>query len=323
MQQPSNFFSRRMKAILLLGATLAAVLMLLHSKITTDNTVPAVASIQPSAVTTAEIELKNAENSQSVQQQPTNQNTTAMPSQDGQLVIMQRPEWTLIGTLQQHLPALKKLADSGDVKAAYILAMNLRFCVAVPVTADELQQRLEQAHQYQDDGAAATELSEGFEFCAGVDGALRQQFYHYFTAAALQGYVPAQEMIGLITPELYMKVTGNADLDRDAYVKTRDAFIQQKFALLESASQQGSLNALIQLSQLHYSQNYGQHGRIKAYAMNQTILELAQDNDVYNKYTWFQNKAQTELTPEEIESADAMSQQWLAIIKANGTLYLH
>jgi hypothetical protein len=78
----------------------------------------------------------------------------------------------------------------------------------------------------------------------------------------------------------------------------------------------------MQLSRIHYSQSYGEYGRLQAYAINQTILELAQDNDVYNKYAWFQNKAQTELTPEEIDSALAMSQQWLGIIKANGTLYL-
>jgi hypothetical protein len=200
--------------------------------------------------------------------------------------------------------------------------MNLRFCVAVPVTEDELQQRLQQAQQYQDDGIAVIELTERYNFCAGVDGLLRQQFYHYFAAAALQGYVPAQEMIGLITPEFYMKLTGHADLDRDGYIKKREAFIQQQLAVLESASQHGSMNALMQLSRIHYSQSYGEYGRLQAYAINQTILELAQDNDVYNKYAWFQNKAQTELTPEEIDSALAMSQQWLGIIKANGTLYL-
>jgi hypothetical protein len=296
--------------------------MVLYSQITVDRALSESQSIQPSAVTTAEIALENTEDSQSAQQQPTNENTTPKPSRDGQLVIMQRPDWTLTGTLQQHLPALKKLADSGDVKAAYILAMNLRFCVAVPVTEDELQQRLQQAQQYQDDGIAVIELTERYNFCAGVDGQQRQQFYHYFAAATLQGYVPAQEMIGQITPEFYMKLTGDADLDRDGYIKKRDAFIQQKFAVLESASQHGSLNALMQLSQMHYSQNYGENGRVQAYAINQMILELTQDNDVYNKYVWFQNKAQTELTAEEIDSALVMSQQLLDIIKTNGTLYL-
>lgn len=322
MQQPSNFFSRRKTAILMLVVILVAVLMLLHSKITTDNRLPAVTSIQLSTVTTAEIELENTENPQSAQHQPTKENTTKKPSQNGQLVTMQRPEWTLTGTLQEHLPALNKLAGSGDHQAAFILAMNLQFCVAVPVTEDELQQRLQQAYLYQDDGVAVAELTESYEFCAGVDGQQRQQFYHYFATAALQGYVPAQEMIGLVTPEFYMKLTADADLDRDAYVKKREAFIQQQLAVLGSASQHGSIRALIQLSRMHYSQSYGEYGRVKAYAINQTILELAQDNDVYSKYAWFQQRAQTELTPEEIDSAMEMSQKWLGIIKANGTLYL-
>jgi hypothetical protein len=82
------------------------------------------------------------------------------------------------------------------------------------------------------------------------------------------------------------------------------------------------MNALMQLSQMHHSQKYGENGRVQAYAMNQLILELAQDNDVHSKYAWFQQKAQTELTPEEIDSALVMSQKWLDIIKTNGTLYL-
>ncbi|OBP14169.1 hypothetical protein A5320_16125 [Rheinheimera sp. SA_1] len=317
-----HFFNSRTIAILFSVVIFVAALMLLYSNITSDNALPEVGNIQLSTAVTPKTKLENVENPPSAQYQPTIEKTTATLSQNGQLVIMQRPEWTLDGQLQQHLPALKKLADSGDVKAAYILAMNLRFCVAVPVTEDELQQSLQQAHQYQDDGAAVAELTERYGFCAGVDVQQRQQFYHYFAAAALQGYVPAQEMIGLVIPEFYMKLTGNAGLDRDAYVKKRDAFIQQQLAVLESASQHGSMNALMQLSQMHHSQKYGENGRMQAYAINQLILELAQDNDVHSKYAWFQQRAQTELTPEEIDNALEMSQQWLDIIKANGTLYL-
>jgi hypothetical protein len=326
MQRPFNFFNSRTTAILFLFVIFAAAFMLLNSNITSDNALPGAGSMQLSTAVTSKTKLENVENPPSTQHQPINEKTKTPLSQDGQLVIIQRPEWTLDGQLQQHLPALKKLADSGDVKAAYILAMNLRFCVAVPVTEDDLQQRLQQAHLYHDDGVAVTELTERYGFCAGVDGQQRQQFYHYFAAAAQQQYVPAQEMIALITPEFYMKLTGNAGLDRDAYVKKRDAFIQQKLAVLESASQHGSMNALMQLSHMHYSQNYSpkyaENGRVQAYAINQMILELAQDNDVHSKYAWFQQKAQTELTPEEIDSALAMSKRWLDIIKANGTLYL-
>ncbi len=322
MQQPFHFFNRHTTAILLLVLIVASVFLVLYSQITGESALSEPQIIQSHTATTAEIALENAENSPSAQQKQAIENTTEISSQDGKLAIMQRPEWTLTGPLLQHLPALKKLADSGDHQAGYILAMNLQFCVAVPVTEDELQQRLQQAYLYQDDGVAVAELTESYEFCAGVDGQLRHLFYHYFAAAALQGYVPAQEMIGLVTPEFYMKLTADADLDRDHYIKKREAFIQQQFAVLESASQHGSIRALIQLSRMHYSQSYGEHGRVQAYAINQTILELAQDNDVHSKYAWFQQRALTELTPEEIDRALEMSQKWLDIIKANGTLYL-
>lgn len=344
MQQRCYFTNRRTIALVLSVVIVAAALLLLDPKVFNNSSMPEPASVQPNITVAAELAQNRQASLPSAQLKPNREQesdqASANPSrsQNGQLEIKQRPAWALASPLLQHVPALQQLADSGDVKAAYILAMNLRFCVAVPVTEDELQQRLQQAHLYQDDGAAVAELTERFGFCAGVDGPLRQQFYHYFERAALQGYVPAQEMVGLMTPEFYLKVTGAADLDRDAYIAKRDDFIQQKFAVLESASQQGSINALIQLSKLHYwqtySQNYAQkysqknaqnpveNGRVHAYAINQMILEITQDNDLYNKYAWFQQRAQNELTEDEINRALEITNQWLVMIKANGTLYL-
>lgn len=337
MQQICYFLNRRTIALVLSLVIVAAALLLLDTKIFNDSSMPEPASVQPKITVTAELTQNRQASLPSSQLKP-NQGQAPDPAnanpsrrQNGQLEIKQRPAWALASPLLQHVPALQQLADSGDVKAAYILAMNLRFCVAVPVTEDELQQRLQQAHLYQDDGAAVAELTERFGFCAGVDSPLRHQFYDYFEMAALQGDVPAQEMVGLMTPEFYLKLTGAAELDRDAYIEKRDAFIQQKFAVLESASQQGSINALIQLSNLHYSQNYSQknaqnpaeNGRVQAYAINQMILELTQDNDLYNKYVWFQQRAQNELSTDEINAALEITNQWLAKINANGTLYLH
>ena len=44
---------------------------------------------------------------------------------------------------------------------------------------------------------------------------------------------------------------------------------------------------------------------------------------MYNRYSWFQQKLYPQLTPEEIENALAMSEEWLKKIKINGTLYLN
>ena len=99
--------------------------------------------------------------------------------------------------------------------------------------------------------------------------------------------------------------------------------MQQQVDFLSSAAQHGSIRALIKLSQLHYAQTVGEDGRLQAYAFNQMIMELTDDTELYNRYNWFQQRAQSVFTPEEIEQAMAMSEQWLSIIQANGTLYLH
>jgi hypothetical protein len=92
---------------------------------------------------------------------------------------------------------------------------------------------------------------------------------------------------------------------------------------LSFAAQRGSITALVKLSQLHYAQTVGQDGRLQAYAFNQMIMELTDDTGLYNRYHWFQQKAQSVFTAEEIDQALAMSEQWKSFIQANGTLYLH
>jgi hypothetical protein len=125
-----------------------------------------------------------------------------------------------------------------------------------------------------------------------------------------------------VTPEQFMQLAGATELERDAYIQKREDFIQLQLSLLESASQHGSINALITLSNMYHSQNYGADGRTKSYTLNHLILELTDDNELQSKYSGFVQRRQSELTPEQIEQAQALSEQWLAMIKANGSLYL-
>jgi hypothetical protein len=125
-----------------------------------------------------------------------------------------------------------------------------------------------------------------------------------------------------VTPEQFMQLAGATELERDAYIQKREDFIQLQLSLLESASQHGSIKALITLSNMHHSQNYGEHGRAKSYAFNLLILELTDDNELQSRYSGFVQRRQSELSPEQIEQAQVLSEQWLAMIKANGSLYL-
>ena len=244
------------------------------------------------------------------------------PDPAEQLVVIERTDWKLDQPLRTQLTRLKNRADQGDLQAAYSLAMNLRFCSMAPLDETDLEARLQQAYQYKDDGVAITTIKERYEFCAGVDQQQRSEFYAYLETAAKAGYVYAQEEMATVTPELFMQLAGATELEREAYIQKRDDFIQLQLSLLESASQHGSIKALITLSNMHHSQNYGEHGRAKSYTFNLLILELTDDNELQSRYSDFVQRRQPELSPEQIEQALAMSQNWLAMIKANGTLYL-
>jgi hypothetical protein len=246
----------------------------------------------------------------------------ATPVPADQMVVIERTDWKLDQPLRTQLTTLKNRANQGDLQAAYSLAMNLRFCVMAPLDETDLETRLQQAYEYKDDGVAIADIKERYEFCEGIDQQQRTEFYAYLETAAKAGYVYAQEEMATVTPEQFMQLAGATELAREAYIQKRNEFIQLQLSVLESASQHGSIKALITLSTMHHSQNYGDHGRAKSYALNLLILELTDDNELQSRYSWFVQRRQSELSPEQIEQARALSQQWLAMIKANGTLYL-
>lgn len=246
----------------------------------------------------------------------------AIPEPAQQMVVIERTDWKLDQPLRTQLTRLKNLANQGDLQATYVLAMNLRFCSAAPQDETDLEARLQQAYQYKDDGIAVANIKERYQFCEGINPQQRAEFYSYLERAAKAGFVPAQEEMATVTPEQFMQLAGATELERDAYIQKREDFIQLQLSLLESASQHGSINALITLSNMHHSQNYGEHGRAKSYAFNLLILELTDDNELQSRYSGFVQRRQSELSPEQIEQAQVLSEQWLAMIKANGSLYL-
>lgn len=248
--------------------------------------------------------------------------TSATQESAQQMVVIERTDWKLNQPLRTQLKRLKNQADQGDLQAAYSLAMNLRFCSMAPLDEADLDTRLQQAYQYKDDGVAIAAITERYEFCEGINQQQRAEFYTYLETAAKAGYVYAQEEMATVTPEQFMQLADATELEREAYIQKRQDFIQLQLSSLQSASQHGSIKALIALSTMHHSQNYGDHGRAKSYAINLLILELTDDNELQSRYSCFVQHRQAELTPEQLEQAQMLSQQWLALIKANGTLYL-
>ncbi len=243
--------------------------------------------------------------------------------QNSQLTIIHRPVWKLEGNLIDQLETLKLAADNGDNEANYIIAMNLRYCYSSPADDIALEHKLEQANEFSDSELAMGRITEKYEYCSGIGKRQRNQFYRYSETAAINGSVAAQESIGSITANLFMESQGYKDLERDEFIFVRDNFIEQKIRFLEEAAQNGSIKALIRLSSLNHSQNYGPNGYVKSFAFNQLILELTKSNEIYNRFSWLQQRMHTKLTSDEIDNAYEMSEKWLKIIRTNGTLYLN
>ena len=54
---------------------------------------------------------------------------------------------------------------------------------------------------------------------------------------------------------------------------------------------------------------------------NNIILELTDDNELYNQFQWRQQRMSKRLNAEDIEQATRLSEQLILQIKDNGTLY--
>lgn len=247
---------------------------------------------------------------------------TTWAAQTAPMQIKQRPKWKLTGDITGQLKALQHQATRGDHQASYLLSMNYKYCINAADSEKALEEKLQQAQELADSTQATNNINIKYQYCQSITTQQRNAYYDHLLDAAKNAQVAAQEVIGTITPEQYMRLKGNQNLGRDQHIAKRSQFIEQKLQLLTNAAHHGSIKALMRLSNMQHSQNYGPNGYTKAYAYNQIILELTEDNDIYNRYSWFQQKMYEQLTPKEIEQAQEITATWLTKIRQNGTLYL-
>ena len=238
-----------------------------------------------------------------------------------ELIIKNAPKWRFDGVLIDHLTELKQRAEQGDAEANYLIAQNLKYCFNAPLDAEALEATLAESYEFSDAGDTQNRALEKYEYCQGVDLATRRSFYRYLAMAAEKGSAFAQQTFAGLTPEFYMKSQFPEKLSRAEFIKNRDGFKERKTVFLEQAAKQGSEQALMSLASMYYSEQVGEHSAAKAYAINRLIMEITQNNDVYNRYAWFEQRQYPTLSDEELSIANNFFEQWLLQIKQNGTLY--
>ncbi|WP_194441232.1 MULTISPECIES: hypothetical protein [unclassified Pseudoalteromonas] len=239
-----------------------------------------------------------------------------------EFIIKNAPKWRFDGVFIDHFTELKQRAKQGDAEANYLIAQNLKYCFNAPLDAEALEATLAESYEFSDAGDTQNRVLEKYEYCQGLDLATRRSFYRYLTMAAEQGSAFAQQTFAGLTPEFYMKSQFPEKLSRAEFIKNRDGFKERKTVFLEQAAKQGSEQALMSLASMYYSEQVGEHSAAKAYAINRLIMEITQNNDVYNRYAWFEQRQYPTLSDEELSIANNLFDQWLLQIKQNGTLYL-
>lgn len=239
----------------------------------------------------------------------------------GSLVRMKRLDWRLNSPLSAQINILKDRFSQGNAEAGFLLGANLRYCLSAPADQSALDAKLKQISEFSDAQESSERENRRFDYCKDIPVSQREQYFDYLFDSALAGFVQSQEYIGTIPAEQYMRNQASNEISRDEFIAIRNEFNQHKIAFLEAASKRGSLTALTRLSNMFNSQNYGTGGKEKAFALNQIILELTDNNEIYNRYTWLQQRLQTQLSIEDVDHAYVMAEQWLGEIHTNGTLY--
>lgn len=238
-----------------------------------------------------------------------------------ELIIKNTPNWHFDGVFIDHFTELKQRAQQGDVEANYLIAQNLKYCFNAPLDEQAFEEKLAEIYEFSDAGDIQSRVLDKYEYCQGVDLATRRSFYSYLAEAAENGSAYAQQTFAGLTPEFYMKSQFPEKLSRAEFIKNRDSFKERKTVFLEQAAKQGSEQALMSLASMYYSEQVGEHSAAKAYAINRLIMEITQNNDVYNRYAWFEQRQYPTLSDEELSIANNLFEQWLLQIKQNGTLY--
>lgn len=235
------------------------------------------------------------------------------------IVLHPDSNWKLSSPLALSIDALFVMARSDDNEARYILARNLEYCYFSAKSEVEYEGKRQQALSFSDADSAITRIDLRYRYCADIKPSAYDAFFSHLEASAAGGFTLAQEHYGALYANLYMKVQGFSDLKRDDYIAKRDAFEKRKVEFLDHAMRSGSINAMARLSQ-HASQQLGSYGLVESYAINNTIMQLTDDNTVFNRYAWLNEKLEQRLTQTEVLDALAQSQALIATINNSPTL---
>jgi hypothetical protein len=244
------------------------------------------------------------------------------------LILVEKniPQIVLTGQLSQHLQRLTTLHKAGDLEAGYVLAMNLKNCLAADSTVDELNNSINdlyKSHENRSNSAKflvtdLQKINDTYHYCEGVSVQTRKIFRKYLYAVADQGYPPAQVMYGLV-PSPILSAASFTDLPQEQQNLLVNEFKHKANRYLESAAHSGSITAMTFIVGNHRFGKDKNH--VKALAYNLALLDLTEHSGIYDTFTDIRTKLEQQMSDKDIELAISRSTEIVESVNLNGILF--
>ncbi|WDE00424.1 hypothetical protein [Thalassomonas actiniarum] len=188
---------------------------------------------------------------------------------------------------------------------------------------ETFEQVLQQAYNDGESDRFISRLRERFDFCQGISQQQRAQHLHYMLEAADAHYLPAQEIVGMVPTEAYMRHLGYQDLPRDEYIKKSRAFHRQKINHLKDAARRGSLKSLGHLAYLYKNQKIPDEKMSLALALAHLDagLYFTDDNKIYEHFSRQKERLITQASASELAFAEEATQELIQAINQHGSIY--
>ena len=315
-------FTRKLLIQLLVAFAIIALIYIVHSNTSQDNAdvTGNKHTLLSSNDTKTIIQPANI-GSSLIQKSKTNNVHQRENKASAGLVFIEKTKWRLNGKFTDHYQQLLNLANQQDSDATYLLAKNLQYCSRAVETEEAHDTSMSLAINEGEHDNIIEQSTQRFRYCFGISRSQKNQFVEWLEQAASQNHVRSLEAFANITTLQYMGLTEPEKLEREVYIQQRDAFIEQQHTYLHSAAKQGSFHALKKLSGLHYNQKIKAASLVHSYAYNHAILAFTDDNTLYNRYNWYQQKYNNTMSAADIEQAMIMAEQLIDEINSRGILY--
>ncbi|WDE01001.1 hypothetical protein [Thalassomonas actiniarum] len=240
------------------------------------------------------------------------------------LIEKHTPSTTLHGSLLDHLDDLNNKYKSGDYEAGYVLAVNLSNCF---YTKDNESQFKEEFAEIENNLTTNNDLREElpehvqqFHFCFGVSRKIRNTYFEIVRNMANENYPPAQVLFSMLTPpELLDEKL--SELPASKQSELIEAYMTESNRFLESAAYAGSLHAMMNLANNYQYGNKVAKNPIKALSLNLALLEFTENNELYIEIEKTRLALEGNLSSEELNEANTLSNEIIKKIRKNRTLY--